>query len=63
MPRVTKYIYETIVQGFWCGRWCDECAVGSYSERKRTMKEYRDNCPGVQFRVIHRRTPNPELGA
>lgn len=60
MPRVNKYIYETIVQGLWCGQWSDECAVGSYSEKKQTLKEYRENCPGTAFRVIHRRSPNPE---
>ncbi len=57
--RVNKFIYETIIQGLWCGMWSDECAVGSYIEKKRTLKEYRDNCPGVSFRAIHRRTLNP----
>lgn len=57
--RVNKFIYETIIQGLWCGMWSDECAVNSYTEKKQTLKEYRENCPGVSFRVIHRRTLNP----
>ncbi len=47
--KVNKFIYETIIQGFWCGRWSDECAGRFVTEMKRTLKEYRDNCPGVSF--------------
>jgi hypothetical protein len=62
MAKTNKYIYETIIQGLWCGMWSDECGASSSQEAKRTLKEYRDNCPGTQFRIIHRRELNPAYG-
>lgn len=56
-----KFLYEIIVQGFYAGHWSDESGAKTPKEARRIVKEYRDNCSCVRFRIIRRRELNPEV--
>ena len=42
------------IEGFYCGKWSVECSENTYAEARKTLKEYRDNCPQTAFRIKER---------
>lgn len=48
---------EWDVESLYEGEWSLECHNATYEEAKRTLREYRENCPGTQFRMRKRRYP------
>lgn len=60
--RRNKYEYLFVIQGNYGYGWDDEYFTNTFSEAKRTIKEYRENlcCP---FRIIRRRCANPAYSA
>ena len=49
------------IEGLYCGEWSVECSESTYAEAKKTIKEYRDNCPQTSFRIKHRVEKNPNF--
>ena len=56
-----KTIDSYDIEGLYYGEWSVECSAGTYREAKRTLKEYRDNCPQTAFRIKHRLEKNPHF--
>ena len=54
---MNKYSYIKVVQGYYNG-WEDVTYAENSKEAKSNLKEYRDNCKGVSFRIISRRVLN-----
>ena len=59
---MSKYVRKTHdeydIEGLFCGEWSVECSETSWADAKRTLREYRENCPGTPFRIVHHRVPN-----
>lgn len=62
MRKVNKYLYEYIVQGFYCSqyRWEDVYYGEDEADARARLHEYRENETKYRHRLIKRRTPNPE---
>lgn len=60
--RVGKTKQVSVLQGNYGYGWEDLCQYDSTNSRecKDDLKAYRENEPGVPFRVIYRRVPNPD---
>ena len=56
-----KTIDRYDIEGFYCGEWSVECSENTYAEAKKTIKEYRDNCPQTSFRIKHHVEKNPNF--
>ena len=56
-----KIIDSYNIEGLYYGEWSVECSEGTYREAKRTLKEYRDNCPNTAFRITHQHEKNPNF--
>lgn len=58
-PRINKFLYLYILQGFYAQGWEDLTASEERAEVRANLKEYRDNERGI-YRIIKRTEPNPE---
>lgn len=58
--RINKYLYEINVQGKYSSGWEDVTGARNWSEARKHKREYRENEPGIPFRIIQRRVPNHE---
>ena len=56
-----KTIDRYDIEGFYCGEWGVECSEDTYADARRTLKEYRDNCPQTSFRIKHHVEKNPNF--
>ena len=54
---MNKYSYIKVVQGYYNG-WEDLTSSDTMKESRQDLKDYRDNCKGVAFRIISRRILN-----
>lgn len=54
---------EWCVEGNYEGAWYLECNCEDAVDAKRTIREYRENCPGTAFRIKKHRVPNEQKGA
>ena len=58
-PRINKYLYLYILQGFYALGWEDLTASENRAEVRANLKDYRDNERG-NYRIVYRVEPNPE---
>ena len=58
-PRINKFLYLYVLQGFYCDGWEDLTASENSREIRDNLKDYRDNERGT-YRIIKRTEPNPE---
>lgn len=60
--RIGKTKQVSVLQGNYGYGWDDLCEYDGTSNRecREDLKLYRENEPGVPFRVIYRRVPNPD---
>ncbi len=60
---VRKTHDEYDIEGLYYGEWSVECTEDNVADAKRTLREYRENCPGTAFRIKKHRVPNEERSA
>jgi len=51
--RKTRDEYE--IQGKYYGKWELETTETTYKEAREQLKTYRENVPGVQFKIVVKR--------
>lgn len=56
-----KTIDRYDIEGFYGNEWSVECSEYTLAEAKKTLKEYRDNCPQTPFRINRRVEKNPNF--
>jgi len=58
-PRINKFLYLYVLQGFYGQGWEDLTASENRAEVRDNLKDYRDNERGA-YRIIKRTEANPE---
>lgn len=49
------------IESLYDGEWSVECSEYTLAEARKTLKEYRDNCPQTSLRIKHRIEKNPNF--
>lgn len=58
-PRINKFLYLYILQGFYALGWEDLTASENRAEVRANLKDYQSNAAG-NYRIVYRVEPNPE---